>query len=234
MALSVIITLLALLIGFVLWLGHSAQRTHQHQLQTLSESACSACGTCYGPAAAKRARQEHIARCQESCSQRPGCKINFTRYWKIACVQCGTEAQFYYETGSLVTPEPPTMDRPLPESAFDALRKAVWSPEARITVEFLSGTPVWEDENYDEFTIACMRGRCERWQDPFHHRLFLITGQRNALVDYERCAESWALITTRCPDWPGLRTDRTTPAIRQHVEAVLADGFQVSPPATAS
>ena len=134
-------------------------------------------------------------------------------------------ARLFREEPIVIPPDPPSMDQPLPEAAFAALRAAVWSPEARITVEFLSGTPIWEDENYDQFAMACMRGRCDHWQDPFHHRLFLITGQRNELVDYDRCLQSWTLIADRCPDWPGLRADRTTPDIRQHIEKVLAEAM---------
>ena len=123
----------------------------------------------------------------------------------------------------VLSPDPPVMDGPLPEAAFAALRAAVWSPEARITVEFLSGTPIWEDERHDKFVMACMEGHCDRWHDPFHYRLFLITGQKNELVDYDRCEQSWNLIAANCPNWPGLRADRTTSQIRERIERILAE-----------
>ena len=73
----------------------------RHQLQTLSESVCPACGKHYGEAAAERARAETIARRQEILRQAKA-TITFARYWEIHCAQCGAEAKFYYETESLV------------------------------------------------------------------------------------------------------------------------------------
>lgn len=103
MTLPIIIAVLAVFIGLAVWLHFSVQRIHRHQLQTLSDSACPACGTRYGPATAERARQEYIARCLEARKQRPDLRINFVRYWEIRCAQCGAEARFHYETESVVT-----------------------------------------------------------------------------------------------------------------------------------
>ena len=101
MALPIIIAVVVA-VGFAVWLLFTVQRTQKHQLQTLSESACPACGTRYGPPAAEQARQEYVARCLAARSQRPDLKINFVRYWEIRCARCGAEARFYHETGSLV------------------------------------------------------------------------------------------------------------------------------------
>jgi hypothetical protein len=106
MTIQVIIAILVVLVmiaGFGAWLNFSVERTRRHQLQSLSESACPVCGTHYGLAAAERARQEYFDRCVEAQRQRPDLRINFVRYWEIRCAQCGAEAQFHYETESLVT-----------------------------------------------------------------------------------------------------------------------------------
>lgn len=102
MALPIIIVILAVIVGFAVWLHFSVQRTHRHQLQTLSESECPACGTRYGLAAAERARQEYLTRFHEAQRQHPDHRINFARYWEIRCAQCGAEMRFNYETESLV------------------------------------------------------------------------------------------------------------------------------------
>ncbi len=134
-------------------------------------------------------------------------------------------ARLFRREPTVVPPELEPMDQPIPETALAALQSAVWSPDAPINVEFCSGTPFWEDENYEVFAIRCMRGGCERWQEPFLYRLFLITGRRYELADYDRCLESWELVTTKCPDWPGLRDDRTTPAIKEQIEQILKEAF---------
>jgi len=88
--------------AFAVGLHFFVERTHRHQLRTLSESPCPACGTRYGTAAAERARQEYIAHCLEARRQRPDLKINFASYWEIRYASCGAEARFHYETETLV------------------------------------------------------------------------------------------------------------------------------------
>lgn len=100
-------------------------------------------------------------------------------------------ARLFRREPTVVPPEMEPMDQPIPETALAALQSAVWSPDAPINVEFCSGTPFWEDENYDVFMLRCGRGRCDRWQEPFVYRLYLITGQRNRMVDYE--TDAWRL-----------------------------------------
>ncbi len=105
MALPIIvifISVFALFATSVIWLQCSVQRTLRRQLQVLSESACPSCGRLYGVAAAERASQEYSARCQEAQRQHPDWRINFVRYWEVRCPECGVEAEFHYQTESLV------------------------------------------------------------------------------------------------------------------------------------
>lgn len=102
--LRIIIAFLAVIAGFAVWLQFFVHRAHRRQLHTLSESACPACGTRFGPEAAERARQEYLVRCREARRQRPDLRINFVRYWEIRCARCGAEARFHYETERFVSP----------------------------------------------------------------------------------------------------------------------------------
>jgi hypothetical protein len=117
---------------------------------------------------------------------------------------------------------------PFDEDAFfgpqpiEVLRKAQWRQGARPIFELLSGAPHWEDEKFEEFMMACIRTRCGRYQDPFLYRLFLITGDRNPYVDYERCKASWEQLMVECPSWPGFRADRATPEICAMIQDLIA------------
>ena len=102
MALPIIIAVVAVFIGFMIWLHFSVQRIQKHQFQTLGQSLCPECGTPYGQAVAERAREDYVARCLEARRQRPDLRINFVRFWEIRCAQCGAEARFHYETENLV------------------------------------------------------------------------------------------------------------------------------------
>lgn len=99
-----IISAIALAVGILIWLYFSERRSQRRRLRNLSESACPACGTFYGPAAAERARQAYLAHCAEARAQRPHCKINFSPYGEIHCAQCGAEARFHFDTGNLAAP----------------------------------------------------------------------------------------------------------------------------------
>lgn len=98
-----IIAIVALFVGFVLWLHFYIQRVQRQQLQTLAKSHCPSCSMPFGADAAERARQEYLARCHEARRQRPNARINFVRYWTTHCTQCGAESRFDYETESLIT-----------------------------------------------------------------------------------------------------------------------------------
>lgn len=88
----------ALLVGFGVWLNFSAQRSQRRQVQTLAELPCPACGACCGTEAAEQARQAHLERCREARRQRPDVLVNFVRYWVIACPHCGNEARFHFQS----------------------------------------------------------------------------------------------------------------------------------------
>lgn len=96
-----IISAIALAVGILIWLYFSDRHSQRRRLRNLSESACPACGTRFGPAAAERARQDYIAHCAEARAQRPHCKINFSHHGEIRCAQCGAKARFHFDTGNL-------------------------------------------------------------------------------------------------------------------------------------
>lgn len=108
MVLPIIIAIIALFVGFGVWLNLSVQRSQRRQVQTLAEMPCPACGACYGTEAAEQARQAHLARCHEARRQRPDVLINFVRYWVIACPQCGNEARFHFQSLRLNNLDPDT------------------------------------------------------------------------------------------------------------------------------
>ena len=75
-----------------------------------------------------------------------------------------------------------------PPRALEILRQARWQADAR-------------PKSHD------------RWMDLFHHRRFLITGERfPEVVDYERAQESWNYLQQQCWSWPGFKPERCSPS----------------------
>lgn len=113
----------------------------------------------------------------------------------------------------------------IPHAAVQAFRQAKWSAEAVPFIELISGTPMWTDEAWEEFTMAHHHCQSDRYQDPFLYRLFLIDGEKIEGVDYARCRESWDYLRARCPRWPGFREDRCTPAIKEQILILMSDTY---------
>lgn len=112
-----------------------------------------------------------------------------------------------------------------PEGAISELNKAVWSSNAVINIELLSGAPFWGDERFDEFVMACKGRSSERIHDLNVWRLYLITGERSQLADYTRCEESWNYVLLRCPNWPGFRPERRMPEIASRIKTMIDDVY---------
>jgi hypothetical protein len=111
----------------------------------------------------------------------------------------------------------------LAERAINKLKQAVWSPNASLNIELLSGTPFWDDERFDEFLMACTDESSDRIHDLNLWRCYLVTGEKSPLADYDRCEETWNDVLLRCPSWPGFRSERCTPDIANQINVMIDD-----------
>jgi hypothetical protein len=107
-----------------------------------------------------------------------------------------------------------------PLKALEVLRAARYDPDADYGFELLSGTFIWTDENYVEFTAACRANDNLEYWDPVAYRASVIRGAPN-----EAYRRGWEEVQRLCPDWPGLRPDRSSPTLREALEQALKEDF---------
>ncbi|PQO33448.1 hypothetical protein C5Y96_11435 [Blastopirellula marina] len=101
-----------------------------------------------------------------------------------------------------------------PESALVILRQTSWDPDAKFDYEGMSGGLVWSDEFPREVIRAC---RCEdSWAFRYilAYRASLIRGEPR-----EQFGVVWDQLARECPNWPGLRPERQSPALLEHLNA---------------
>lgn len=98
-----------------------------------------------------------------------------------------------------------------PPAVIRIMRGLQKDEEAFMNVELCRGVPFWSDEGYNEICQACWQVGCERTDDPFFYRLYLLTGEQKDGIDYQRCEESWNYLKQHCPTWPGFDATRRDP-----------------------
>lgn len=96
----------------------------------------------------------------------------------------------------------------LPDDAIAILRRAVWRPDAARFYEVMSGGFWWTDELVREASRVCV-GR-DNWSFRY------LMGYRASVVrgEPDECLRPvWEQLRRECPAWPGLRPERSSPAL---------------------
>jgi hypothetical protein len=93
----------------------------------------------------------------------------------------------------------------LPDDAIAVFRRAVWNPDARRFHEMMTGSFWWTDELVQEVAQLCS-GR-DNWSFRYlmGYRASVIRGKPDG-----RFRPVWDQVARECPDWPGLRPERSS------------------------
>ena len=94
-----------------------------------------------------------------------------------------------------------------PPEAIAFLRNCRHDPAATVYVEVRSGSLNWEDEHILAFASLCKSLSCEHHAALFAFRTSLIEGTPREEMRY-----AWDEVRNRCPEWIGLRPERTAPS----------------------
>lgn len=101
------------------------------------------------------------------------------------------------------------MDRMLfPEPALVILRQARWDANASHSYEIMSGGFEWSDEKLSDVSFICMEHGSWAFRVIMGYRASLIRE-----VPREELQAPWDQLRQECPDWPGFRLERRTPAL---------------------
>jgi len=93
----------------------------------------------------------------------------------------------------------------LPNNAIIILRRAFWQPDARRFYEMMTGSFWWTDELIQEVAQLCSGRNNWSFRYLMAYRASLIRGKPN-----EGFCPVWDQIIRECPNWPGLRPERSS------------------------
>lgn len=99
---AIALVVVVVVVGGLVGVSWSAQRTIRRQLAALAGSSCPSCGNVFGAAVASSARQQYLAACDEMRKANPNLRINLRREWNVVCSQCRAKVTFQFETGSVL------------------------------------------------------------------------------------------------------------------------------------
>jgi dienelactone hydrolase len=107
-----------------------------------------------------------------------------------------------------------------PEKAVAILRAARYDSAARPSLELISGSFIWWDEDYLEFAGTCRGLGCRAYQEPIRFRTSIIMGSPD-----ESCRRGWEELQRACPEWPGFRPERRSESLRAELERQLSEEY---------
>jgi hypothetical protein len=96
----------------------------------------------------------------------------------------------------------------LPDDAIAVLRRAVWQPDAKRSYELMTGSFWWPDELVHEVSRLCVERDNWSFRYLMGYRASVIRG-----APQEAYRPVWEQVARECPDWPGLRPERNSPAL---------------------
>lgn len=96
-----------------------------------------------------------------------------------------------------------------PEAALELLRQARWDPAAQCTYEIMSGGFKWSDEWPENVGFICVEHGSWAFRYVLGYRASLIQG-----VPRQELRSAWEQLKLSCPEWPGFRPDRSSPALK--------------------
>jgi hypothetical protein len=95
-----------------------------------------------------------------------------------------------------------------PEEVLEFLRQMGYDPKARRGFECLSTSFHWSDEGLPRATRLCMGHGSRATFYTMVFRTSLIKGE--PIEEYRR---NWEQLRSACPEWPGLRSERSRPEL---------------------
>ncbi len=96
----------------------------------------------------------------------------------------------------------------LPDDAIVILRRAVWQSDAKRSYELMTGSFWWSDELVREVSRLCVGRKDWSYRYLMGYRASVIRGAPD-----EHLRPVWEQVARECPDWPGLRPERNSPAL---------------------
>jgi hypothetical protein len=107
-----------------------------------------------------------------------------------------------------------------PDEAIAVLRQARWDASARPSLELLSGTFLWWDEDYLEFIGTCRDKGCLSYWEPLLYRDSLIRGEPK-----EEYRHAWEELRKLAPEWPGFRPERQSELLLPELLLALEEEY---------
>ncbi|PQO33449.1 hypothetical protein C5Y96_11440 [Blastopirellula marina] len=99
-----------------------------------------------------------------------------------------------------------------PEEVLAILRQTTWDPKAICIFDGVSGGLLWSDEYPPEAMAVCFSSNNWAFRYVLAYRASLIQGEPR-----EEFSAPWDQLVEQCPNWPGLRPERQSPTLRDHL-----------------
>ncbi|WDI42267.1 hypothetical protein [Bremerella sp. P1] len=100
-----------------------------------------------------------------------------------------------------------------PDRALAILRQTIWDPNAICIYDGVSGGLVWSDEYPHEAMKVCLPDNHWAFRYVLAYRASLILGEPR-----EEFSAPWDQLMKECPNWPGLRPERQSTALREQLK----------------
>lgn len=108
-------------------------------------------------------------------------------------------------------------DWTFPEKVLAILRQTVWDPTAICIFDGISGGLLWSDEYPREAMEECFSENNWAFRYVLAYRASLIRGEPR-----DEFSAPWDQLMEECPNWPGLRPERQSPALREQLDQAQA------------
>jgi len=100
-----------------------------------------------------------------------------------------------------------------PDEAFALLQQARWDASATRQYEIMSGGFAWSDEWPSDVAYLCVERGSWAFRYVMGYRASLIRG-----APREELRAPWDQLLRECPEWPGFRPERSSPALTKDLD----------------